>query len=203
MRVGFARGVRFGAIAALLSLFVLVTAACSGPTLPNLSGSTTQNPTNTVTWQLSLAQPLSDVPTSYTISDREVQLREASGLHLDADSALGVLPGSPTPGPHPSLSLLIAGYTGPDTYHVDGMSSYVQFNSGTGHIWRYAAQSSCTVTVTSDVAAPKPAGEDPHDTIVYREAKGTFSCQSLQPLTPSDPEASVQDGTFDSLYHQR
>lgn len=203
MRAGFARGVGVGALAVALSLLVLTAAACSGPTPPNLTGSTTQSPTNTVTWQLSLAQPLGGVPTSYTISDHEIQLREASGLHLNADSALGVFPGSPTPGPHPSLSLLIAGYNGPDTYRVDGMSSYVQFNSGTGHIWRYSAQSSCTVTVTSDVAAPKPAGEDPHDTIVYREAKGTFSCKSLQPLTPSDPEASVQGGTFDSLYHQR
>lgn len=199
MRMGRGRGGRCGLAAALLP--VLALAACTGPNLPNSiggPGGTAQTPTSTMTFDLSLTAPVGGVPTHYAISAPVVEMRDKTSLHASVDPGLDPRAG---PGPHAAISWAIPGYGGPNTYRVVGILSYVQFNSGAGHSWHAGAHSVCTFTVNSDGAAPRDPHQDPRDQTVPREVKGAFSCQALQPNASGDPDASVTNGTFDTLYH--
>lgn len=194
---------RFG-VATVLFLLMLL-AACAGPNLPNAlggSGNDGQTRTSTVTFPLSLAQPVSGIKASYTITSNEVLMREHTGLHVGADNyMLALPPGTQVAGPHYALEFLIVGYTGPGSYHVTGAGSYVQLGLGAGHAWHAGPTTDCTFTVASDVTLPRPAHQAPSDPSTANEVKGTFTCRALQPQAASDPEASIQNGTFDTLYH--
>jgi hypothetical protein len=186
--------------AAGLLLIFLTLAACSGPNVPNplTQARNTGTKESVESWQLLLSRPLSDVPSSYEMKSGEM---DAGSLE---PNLLGVSPNSGSPN---SFNFAIFDYHGPGTYHITANAvspqqsqSFFEVEAGR-HNWgtraQYGVQSNsmCTVTVSSVVSVPAPAGIGN----TFHEVTGTAACHALPSFDQNDPTADLQNGVFDVI----
>jgi hypothetical protein len=187
----------------VLLLSLLTLAACSAPVLPGPLAQASNTPTKSSveSWQLSLSHPLSDVSSNYTASSDAVEVGSLEpnllGVYLGLSAKTN------------SFNFAISDYQGPGTYHIAAdeassqkSQSYFEVEVKAGrHAWgtraRFGAQpsSTCTVTVSSVVSVPAPAGVGN----TFHEVTGTAACHALPSFDQNDPTADVQNGAFDVI----